>query len=208
MNGKRMVSRAARLLGRWGGLLGLGLLASCMTAPAVSTPAQPPFTIAEYAARAPVEIAVVPPAASTTFRSEDSRRFRDHVYRQLILKGYTPLAPEYVDGKLERLLARRVDRSERLRVSALKDAVEAEAFLLLDVLSVTARPAGDQGSYRIEARATLLEGASGTVLFDHRLPVSFDVDFGADEKLSPPQVDDLLKRYSSRLLTALPARRS
>ncbi|MBI4879341.1 MAG: hypothetical protein HY812_06730 [Planctomycetes bacterium] len=128
-----------------------------MTAPAVSTPAQPPFTIAEYAARAPVKIAEVPPAASTTFRSEDSRRFRDHVYRQLILKGYTPLAPEYVDGKLERLLARRVDRSERLRVSALKDAVEAE---------------------------------------------------GADEKLSPPQVDDLLKRYSSRLLTALPARRS
>ncbi len=209
MNGKRMVSRTAASCARCVFLvLGLGLLAACMTAPPSSTPTPAPYTIPEYAARAPVEIAVVQSSPSAFFRADDSRRFRDHVYRELIEKGYTPLAPEYVDGKLERLLARRVDRAERLRVSSLTDALEAESFLVLDVLSVTQRPAGKEGSYRIEARATLLEGSSGTTLFDHRLPFSFDVDFGSDEKLSPAQADDLLKRYAKRLLSGLPGRRT
>ena len=188
-------------------LLGLGFCVGCTSAPPPPPPTQAPFTVEDYASRAPTEIAVLPPSVAPNFGASDGDTLREHVYARLIEKGYTALDPGYVDRAVESEVqrGRRTAESTPPRISALRTLLETDAFLSLDVINVKVLPGVDPSIYRIEVRATLID-AFGATLFEHRLPVTYEVDYGDNRELSSNQLDDVLRRYAARLINSLPAR--
>ena len=194
---------------RIGWLLGLCLLSACKTAPPPPPPARAPFTVEDYQQRAPTEVAVLPPTIAPNFGTEDGDLLREHVYARLVEKGYTVLDPAFVDQAVSSQVARGRRSSEAAvpSVASLRSALDTGAFLFLDVINVKVLPGVDPSIYRIEVRATLLDGGiTGGTLFEHRIPVTYQVDYGESRQLSPAQLDDILRRYAAQLINSLPGR--
>lgn len=199
----------ARSAGRLGCLL-LGIaLSGCATTPPPLPPSRAPFTVADFGNRIPVEVAILPPSLAPDFSSADGDTLRQQIYQRLIEKGYTPLAPEYVDQVMASAVprGRRSAEARPPSISSLRAILPTEAFLFLDVLQVKLLPGVEPATYRIEARATLLDGATGATLYEHRIPVTYEVYYEGRELL-PGQAEDVLRRFASRLIGPLPARRT
>ncbi|MFH0946757.1 MAG: hypothetical protein V2A76_16300 [Planctomycetota bacterium] len=194
---------------RIGWLLGLCLLSACKTAPPPPPPARAPFAVEDYRERAPSEIAVLPPTIAPNFGTEEGDLLREHVYTRLIEKGYTVLDPAFVDQAVSSQVARGRRSSEAAppSVASMRASLDTDAYLFLDVVNVKVLPGVDPSVYRIEVRATLLDGGiTGGTLFEHRIPVTYEVDYGENRELSRAQLDDILRRYAAQLINSLPGR--
>jgi len=180
-----------------------------MTAPPPPPPARAPFTVEDFQQRTPTEVAILPPTIAPNFSTADGDLLRNHVYARLIEKGYTVLDPAYVDQAVSAEVprGRRSEDAPPPSVASLRASLEADAYLFLDVLNVKVLPGVDPSIYRIEVRATLLDGGvTGGTLFEHRIPVTYELDYGENKEPTHEQLDDILRRYAARLMNALPGR--
>jgi hypothetical protein len=184
-------------------------LAACEAPPAPIASGSVQFAVKDYSARAPVEVAVLPIAADPRGLTEDEARvLRGAVYTELIGKGYTPLNTGFVDAALGDTLERSgAAAGTPPAISALYSALPTDAFLFVDVERVD-RDRGDPPVLRIRARAALLDGKTGTILFDHRMESPFDVTYRTDGSISERQTRTVMERYGTSLAGPLPARTS
>lgn len=186
----------------------LAVMTGCAGQPPRPFDAPAPYTKAGFDPQAAVEIAILPPAAVPNFPASDGRLLVERVYAALVEKGYTPINPDFAESRLGDVLpADRTRGAEPASLAALRGALDADGYLEVDVVSVKMVPGVRPAVYRIETRATLVEASSGETVFQQRLPVTYEVEYGADRRLSPGTLDELLRRHVGRLLAGLPARR-
>ncbi len=182
--------------------LALALVAATVAGCTVMPPAEAPNSLVymapDYADRTPIEIAVLLPNEVPNFPAAHAALMRERLYGELLSKGYTCLNPTFVDGQIGALAA---------RLDALRGAIRTDAFMSLELISVKEVPGLNPGIYRLEARGSLVDPA-GAVLFDHQMPMTFEVDFGPDRELSDVERSELYQAFVRRLLRDLPARRS
>jgi hypothetical protein len=184
-------------------------LAGCEAPPAPLSSGSVQFAVKDYAERAPIEVAVLPVATGERgFTPAEAKMLRGVLYDELIGKGYSPLNPVFVDAALKDALERSgAAAGTPPAISALHAALPTDAFLFVDVERVD-RDRGDPPLFRIRARAALLEGKTGTILFDHRMEAPYDVSYRTDGSISERQIRTALERYGTSLVGPLPARTS
>lgn len=205
-----MRNAGARRAGAATALAVLLAAASCTVVPPAPARTLAPFTVPDYVDRAPVEVAILPAVPAPNFTADDAGVLRGHLYRELLAKGYTPLALDYVDQAVGGIVPTtpQAGPSEPPRIARLRPALATDAFLALDVLYVKTVPGAEPGVYQIDVRATLLDGETGSVLFDHRFDETYEVRFDSERRVPTSLRDDVLRRFAARLVSDLPARRS
>ena len=209
-SGQRLVlylapgSRILWTLGLW--TLATSFFCGCTVPSSVPPRIRPAYTAPDYDSRTPIQVAVLKPSATSDLSEDERISFRECLVKELIGKGYSPLNPSYVDERANSVKV--LSDKELPRVSALRQAMEADAYLLTEILSIQEIPGIRPPVLRIETRSTLLEAAAGTTLFEYRLSMTFEAPFDSEGHLSSRARQDLIKRYSTSLLSPLPGRRS
>ncbi|MBK6940440.1 MAG: hypothetical protein IPH13_09605 [Planctomycetes bacterium] len=174
-----------------------------------SDPSGVPFVLPGYARRAPIEVAMLPIQRIEAFEDSDTALLREELYRVLLSKSYTPVAPEYSDPALAPVLPDPLAApGQTPEIAALNRALDTDGFLTIRMITAERKPARDVDIFRLRGRAVLYDAEGGTILFDHELDLSFEVTPGTSKTLSGSELKKTIASFANRLLGPLPARKS
>ena len=165
---------------------------ACQPPTSVLAPDQAPYVASSLSAEGPIEVAILPVSLSRGLPDDVASAVRSAAYDELLRKGFSPLSLAYVDQRLGP--AEGLSVPGELPIEMLRGRLHADSFLSLRVLRVDLEEGGRR---RISARATLLDGDRGEVIFEHSL---------VDRSPGPEPSAADLSALMVRVLTPLPGR--
>ncbi len=179
-------------------------ICGCYTGPSAGGPSKSAFVINDFKSRQPVEVAILPlTIAAPSFPRAGDAKLRAHLYRALIAKGYSPLALDYVDGRVSGLFGGR-SADPPVPIDALRSSLDADGFLLVEVQKSESGASAKGGGWRLAAQVKLLEARTGTTLFDQTATTTLDVSADSNGNVSDRDLDDAMQRFASQLVVRLP----